>query len=226
MGELDNTTWQMLSQKNHETITSSELNTTLNTTHIVGYRKNANLINRLMCTFIPTQENKFMISDSIDIFNSRICDDRSILREFKNKTNLPETIRIQPGVRVMFLTNSQYQHRIANGAIMNVSFFRFTSNFNINGIPASRTQFPIQNAFALTVHKTQGLTLPDVSLNLDDQIFAPGQAYVALSRCTNWDHLKIQSLNNTAFITDQSMIKEYERLELKAREPLPPNRPT
>ncbi|CAG8812362.1 26799_t:CDS:1, partial [Racocetra persica] len=188
----------------------------------------------LMCTMIPTQENKFMIFNSIDIVNNNLLyNDKSILCEFKNKTNLPETIRIQPGIRVMFLTNSQHQHRIANGtigiitdlyiqsnlvyvsfciekAIINISFFKFTSNFSINGTPASRTQFSIQNAFALTVYKTQGLTLPDVSLNLDDQIFTPGQAYVVLSHCTNWNHITIQSLNDTAFITDQSMIREYE----------------
>ncbi|CAG8759853.1 2589_t:CDS:2, partial [Ambispora leptoticha] len=227
MGRINNTTWQILSQKNRETIESPELNTTLSTTHIVGYRENANLINRLMCTMISTQENKFMISNSIDIVNNNLLyNDKSMLCEFKIKTNLPEKIRIQPGIRVMFLTNSQHQHRIANGAIINVSFSKFTSNFSINGTPASRTQFPIQNAFALTVHKTQGLNLPDVSLNLDDQIFAPGQAYVALSCCTNWNHIKIQSLNDTAFITDQSMIREYERLELKTQEPLPLNRPT
>jgi len=45
----------------------------------------------------------------------------------------------------------------------------------------NRHQFPLQNAFALTVHKTQSLTLPEVSLNLDQQIFSAGQAYVALS---------------------------------------------
>jgi ATP-dependent exoDNAse (exonuclease V) alpha subunit len=39
----------------------------------------------------------------------------------------------------------------------------------------------LQNAFALTVHKTQDLTLPEISLSLDQQIFSAGQAYVALS---------------------------------------------
>ena len=59
--------------------------------------------------------------------------------------------------------------------------------FFVNGNYASRTQFPLQNCFAMTVHKTQGLTLNDTSINLDDQIFAPGQAYVALSRSPSWD---------------------------------------
>ncbi len=47
---------------------------------------------------------------------------------------------------------------------------------------AKRIQFPLQNAFALTVHKTQGLTLPHITLSLDESIFAKGQAYVAMSQ--------------------------------------------
>jgi len=65
----------------------------------------------------------------------------------------------------------------------------------------------------LTVHKTQGLTLPEVSLFLDDQIFLAGQAYIILSRCSNWSNIYIFFLNPSVFIVDQSMIKEYERLE-------------
>jgi len=41
----------------------------------------------------------------------------------------------------------------------------------------------LQNAFALTAHKTQSVTLPQISLYLDNQIFALDQSYVALSRC-------------------------------------------
>ncbi len=42
----------------------------------------------------------------------------------------------------------------------------------INETPACRIQFPLQNAFASTVYKTQGITLPQTSLHLDNQIFA------------------------------------------------------
>ncbi|CAG8481210.1 20139_t:CDS:2 [Cetraspora pellucida] len=85
---------------------SSKLKTTFNTTHVVGYRKNANLINKIMLMIISTQENKFMISNSIDIFDNQVCDNNSKLHEFKNKTNLPKTIRIQLGARVKFFNNS------------------------------------------------------------------------------------------------------------------------
>ena len=73
----------------------------------------------------------------------------------------------------------------------------------------------------MTVHKTQSLTLPDVSLSLDSQIFAAGQAYVSLSRCTKWENVEINALAREAFITDQSMIAEYERLERIAANSLP-----
>ena len=64
----------------------------------------------------------------------------------------------------------------------------------------------------LTVHKIQGLTLTRVSLTLDKNIFSTGQAYVALSRCTTWENVNISHLDRSAFMTDQNVISEYERL--------------
>ncbi|CAG8733149.1 11814_t:CDS:2, partial [Racocetra fulgida] len=49
-------------------------------------------------------------------------------------------------------------------------------------ILSSRHQFPLQNAFALTIHKIQGLILPHMTINVDQKIFAEGQVYVAMSR--------------------------------------------
>ena len=66
---------------------------------------------------------------------------------------------------------------------------------------------------ALTVHKTQALTLPSITVSLDSQIFSPGQAYVALSRCTSWENVQLITLNRNAIITDQSMVNEYKRLD-------------
>ncbi|EXX56036.1 Rrm3p [Rhizophagus irregularis DAOM 197198w] len=107
------------------------------------------------------------------------------------------------------------------GGIIDIGIKKETATFMINGKPSSRCQFPLQNAFALTVHKTQGLTLPEVSVSLDNQFFAAGQAYTALSRCSDLSKLHIASLHPSAFITDKSMIEEYKRLEQKAAVPLP-----
>jgi ATP-dependent exoDNAse (exonuclease V) alpha subunit len=61
-------------------------------------------------------------------------------------------------------------------------FLILISADNFNGMPAKKIQFPLQDAFALTVHKTQGLTIPHSTLSLDKSIFADGQAYAAMSR--------------------------------------------
>ena len=85
----------------------------------------------------------------------------------------------------------------------------------LNGAPAQHTQFPLQNAFALTVHKTQGLTLPHATISLDEQMFANGQAYVAMSRATSWQNIEIRSFNPDAIKVDHEMLAELNRLQQK-----------
>ncbi len=57
--------------------------------------------------------------------------------------------------------------------------------FTINRNHASHHQFSLQNCYTLTVYKTQGLTLNQISVSLDSQIFSTGQAYVILNKITN-----------------------------------------
>ena len=47
----------------------------------------------------------------------------------------------------------------------------------------------------------------------EDQMFSPGQAYIALSRFQSWNDIQILSLTIESFLTDQQVINKYKRLE-------------
>jgi len=70
--------------------------------------------------------------------------------------------------------------------------------------------FPIKLAWAITIHKSQGLTFDKVKVDLGTGAFAPGQLYVALSRCTSFEGLTlVRKIKDSDIIIDKR-IQEFD----------------
>jgi len=81
-------------------------------------------------------------------------------------------------------------------------------------VVGSYSQIPIIPAWALTIHKAQGLTLENVRVDLATGAFASGQAYVALSRARSLQGLSLaNALRVSDVIVDPRLIRFLESLE-------------
>lgn len=103
---------------------------------------------------------------------------------------------------VTSLTQDLLEVRLENGEIHEVepekwSNIKYTFNAKTNKIDetelGSFVQYPVKLAWALTIHKSQGLTFNNVIIDIGRGAFTGGQTYVALSRCRSFEGLTLRS---------------------------------
>lgn len=68
---------------------------------------------------------------------------------------------------------------------------------------------PLKLAYAITIHKAQGMTLDAVELDLGSSIFEYGQAYTALSRAKDLNSIKITRVRSRSFRTHPAVLEYY-----------------
>ncbi len=74
------------------------------------------------------------------------------------------------------------------------------------------TQLPIKLAWAVTIHKAQGKTFEKVHIEFGRGTFAPGQAYVALSRCRSLEGMTLTSPLQRHYVFTDKTIKEFMQI--------------
>jgi ATP-dependent DNA helicase PIF1 len=160
-------------------------------------------------------------------------EDKEDNNQFDKLFPVAKYLNLKAGCKVMLLINIDVNLGLINGSVGTVLKVDsqavkvcFTNGITIDIPPhdfeyedyntvLKRRQFPLTLAYAVSIHKSQGSTIERMIVDLGSNIFAEGQAYVALSRCKNLEGLLIKNLdsykiksNKQALQFEKSMMKK------------------
>jgi len=150
---------------------------------------------------------------------------RQLVEVLKRNCLAPEELILKKGALVMFIKNN-FEEGYVNGTL------GIVVDFNDEGLPvvktnrnriihvtykswvieddgkiiAEITQLPLRLAWAITVHKSQGMTLDAAEVDLSKS-FVEGMGYVALSRLCSLSGLKLMGLNNMALRINKTVLE-------------------
>lgn len=153
---------------------------------------------------------------------------------------------LKEGAQVMFLKNDTEERKYFNGKIGTVTYIDNDTirvkckgedysievqkyewknmNYTLNPVTrqieeeelGSFQQFPLRLAWAITIHKSQGLTFDKLIIDAENA-FANGQVYVALSRCTTLEGLVLTSPVNQRFMGAHQNLTEWTEKNQNSR---------
>jgi len=126
---------------------------------------------------------------------------------------------VNGSVGTVVALNMSTQHNRVNSVAGKFDKMNTVVNINVNAsfevlksIYNTRKQFPLMLAFAITIHKSQGLSLTLTTVDADSTNFGAGMVYVALSRVTSLDGLHLIDFDKSKVVSDKKAVVEYNRL--------------
>ena len=167
------------------------------------------------------------------IFKAKTSGNAKILESFKKSVQAAEVIDLKIGAKVMFVKNNpdigyingslgevvDYSHetgfpivKLLNGKKITAAYDSWSLEDDGGKSLVKYDQVPLKLAWAITVHKSQGMTLDAAEMDLS-KTFEKGQGYVALSRLKELANLKLLGFNNTALEVDGLALKADKRFK-------------
>jgi len=169
------------------------------------------------------------LSGAEKVFNMTAQGSGPILEALIRNCPAQKELRLKVGTKVMFVKNAS-DGSYVNGTLGVVQSFDAddmpliqtfdgrtvtaeTDNWKFEEndiVQATITQVPLKLAWAITIHKSQGMTLDAAEMDLSDA-FEPGMGYVALSRVRSLSGLNLLGLNDTALSVNPGVLhKDHE----------------
>ena len=201
-------------------------------TFLFGKNNSANYHNKMQLEHI---DNDLFVKEAQVIKHLKSTKDNEVER-FMNDARIEQNLELKIGAPVLFTRNSWNYFNGERGVVVNVdeayvyvqksdgkviklesvvqSKARWSEK-SVNGKKEmveenlfSIYQFPIKLAFAITIHKSQGMSIEDLIIETNE-IFAPSQFYVALSRSSNPQNLNLiaprKQWYDLAYVNDRAM---------------------
>lgn len=120
--------------------------------------------------------------------------------------------------RIVEATDDEIRVELENGSVYTVEperwgniIFKYDASTHqvVEEEIGSFTQYPLKLAWALTIHKSQGLTFNRINVDVGRGAFTGGQSYVALSRCTSLEGIALKSTVNERDIFVNPTIRQF-----------------
>ncbi|MDF1827735.1 MAG: PIF1 family DEAD/DEAH box helicase [Legionellaceae bacterium] len=163
-----------------------------------------------------------------EIFSMQSSGLAPLVEGLKKHCLAPEALLLKVGAEVMFIKNDPLGRYVNGTRCVVIGFEKSDEGWPIvktyrnktlvvppedwhyeddGKIRATLSQVPLRLAWAITIHKSQGMTLDTAEIDLGDA-FEPGMGYVALSRVRSLSGLKLMNLNQMALTVHPDILQQ------------------